>query len=839
MERFLELLTSFLREAALCAVIELFISISYETPMVSVGELIIYPVLPKLTTCRHEAVVYSMYGLSLYWMYEFFCAFSKLPLSSRRESILRSLSYGFISANDYNQGFYDDWWDIKYLFVISMHYLSMVALCCFIALSTLCGLMIQSHLPTWKILFRPASICSAWVCDVLGLIGQAMRIGQSALLCFLDWFLYEDPISLIVSSTGLIISDILSAIWATSALVPTQFSTRLGASTIISGSPDDSVALAWYWKDVIPSHSWKSYIVEWLGVTLQPYRIGFSKWYSNRFEDDKLHHFPLLTIPVAMGLVFYACKLLWEDKPRRLVKIERIVEETLLNHAVIHDYESHLSRSMNKTDEFMQILAAQSQSLADALTQRKKMLNQYKTLEVAVEKSCSNVSAQGQRFQQFVKENMALHRENEDLQRRYLRLANDLEGQKEKIQLLNTQLAASNDENSNLHQQKIELKHKLDYMREAKLAADSMVTAAEKKAALEVSMLRQQKAELKEQFNNINKAKSAADATTTEVEKKAASEISKLNEDMEMLRQENATIQQTYQELLRERQVLVEAKSVAEDTVRSYASEIESLRISSQTSQEESQFLQVKIAEFEAELMARSQIAEEAVRHLHTETANLNDQYNAKAKELESMKTREDYTKKVNRNRDIQMRKLHRLRQKKVLIMKHTFMTHQQRLSMDIESVRKDNQRLEHRLVQLDPTLIGHTQVIHDQRKDNEVQQLRQQLQQQRARNLVLDGEVKRLEDENVQFRTRAAATGPSMAIDPQLESAFSTSTSSATREISDSDHVVTLRNELRSKDEEIQRLQIQLSNAKLARKGTGSNPFMPSSHGRGRGQGT
>jgi hypothetical protein len=862
MERFVELLMPFLWDVAICLAFELFIFINYKTPFLSGGEIIMCPIIPKLTTHPFEAMVYSMFALVIYWEYKFFDVFSDMPLDSRREFILRSLSYGSISAAEYKQGFYDDWWDVKYLFVIPLHYICMVALCYFIPLSMLCGLLIQSHLPAWEIPFRPifdfVDTCSACVWGVLSLLGQAVRIGQSVLLWFLDWCLYEDPASLIVCSTGLIISDMLCAIWATTyAMIPIKYSVQRHAFKVFHRLPDDDLPLAWYWMDVIPSHFWETSIVKRLGVMLQSYSMEYAKSYNNQYEDDELHHFPLLTVPITMVLLYYACKLLWEDKPRKLKKLERVVEESILNNAVIEDYESHLSTSKDKMNGLMQVLAANSRLLADAILQRKKMLGRHEYLEAVAERLRAKEGTQSQRFQQYVKENMALHRENEEL-----RNANEVVANTENHKGLNAQLAALNDENSDLRQQKAKLKSELDYMRDAKSTAEAMVTAAEKKAALEISMHRQQKAELTQRLETMNQGQSDADDTvsTATAEKEAGTEAPKLRQDIDKLRQENDALQQTYQQVLSENQILVKGKSDAEDVAKNHADLIESLQKSNQLSEKKSELLQArieankwnnqihedriklleaKLAEAEAEVfttrqnamtevLTARQNAEEVARRLRTELDDLNART---VKEIESTKAQERNTTTASRKKYTQLRKRDRLRQKKVLIMRHTFTTSQHRLTMDMESVRRDNQRLEHRIVQMEPELRGHTQIIHDVRKDNEREQLRQQLQQHRSRNFVLDGEVKRLEDENKQLR--AAAMGSNLSTAP---SPFS---SSATHNPSESDQLVTLRNELKSKDEELQRLEIQLSNARMSRRGTGSNPFMPPSRGRGRARGT
>jgi DNA repair exonuclease SbcCD ATPase subunit len=117
----------------------------------------------------------------------------------------------------------------------------------------------------------------------------------------------------------------------------------------------------------------------------------------------------------------------------------------------------------------------------------------------------------------------------------------------------------------------------------------------------------------------------------------------------------------------------------------------------------------------------------------------------------------------------------------------------------------------EHRLAELEPSA---TQVIHDQHKKNEARQLRDKLDKERAENRVLRENMSQLETELRQLRSQAMGPSPSASL---------------SRSQSDTDpEKERLRTDLRNKEAELQGVKLQLSNAQLAHRRPGSNPFMP-----------
>ncbi|EED23110.1 hypothetical protein TSTA_065650 [Talaromyces stipitatus ATCC 10500] len=76
------------------------------------------------------------------------------------------------------------------------------------------------------------------------------------------------------------------------------------------------------------------------GVYLQSYAAILAQWYNNQHELDEMHHYPVLTVPITLPILYIADQqLFWKDKPEHLAQFEHVIEETLLKNAMTDDFE--------------------------------------------------------------------------------------------------------------------------------------------------------------------------------------------------------------------------------------------------------------------------------------------------------------------------------------------------------------------------------------------------------------------------------------------------------------------------------------------------------------------
>lgn len=454
-----------------------------------------------------------------------------------------------------------------------------------------CGLMIHSHLPSWKIpfvkWFRSVGAFIATICSgTFRVIRYIYVAGESLLERCLDWLLTDNPLWLIASSTGLILGDILLAMWAANFLVPSRSSAQLNMTeswNVSSRMPRHGPVLTWHFGDPnVPGYGWKVVdLIRHFLADIQSYPARFAHWYNNQHELDEMHHYPALTGTIAFLIVCLGFKWIWEDKPQRLRQVEHTIEETLRKNAITHDFEDYLRKRSSRTDSCKAFMATNLKVCRDIVARNKTLMNQYQFVAAQAARVQANLTERAQQLDTYMRENLDLRGVNAYLQTeiRRLRASADLQTHTASMEALNTQLASANNENINLQQQREHLHQELAAIRESRAAAEARATAAER------------------------------------VRRMAVTERSALRADVERLEQQNAELQLDNQELSDQQRALEREKEAAEAA----ANTATELRSRNNAMAAHVQFLQARLDMQEARSAETVRAAEETVRALQVE----------------------------------------------------------------------------------------------------------------------------------------------------------------------------------------------------------------------------
>lgn len=263
------------------------------------------------------------------------------------------------------------------------------------------------------------------------------------------------------------------------------------------------------------------------------------------------------------------------------------------------------------------------------------------------------------------------------------------------------------------------------------------------------------------------------------------------------MEQQNAELQQKFQELSEQQTALEQERLAVEAELRSRNTAMAA----------HVQSLQGRLNTQEANSAVMIKAAEEKAYALQVE--------------LENSLTREEKARTVVRGREVQLRKARHVRQKN----RFNLTMRWKDAARAADAYKESNKLLEKRLVELDATLKDSVQTIHDPRKNNETGQLRRQLERSQARNTVLEEETKVLQEtiNRLERRLNAAAT-----MSPAHQSPSTTPSFRA-----DSDELVRLRNELTRAERTIRDRDIRISNLEAQQGGSRSgNPFRGQSRG-------
>lgn len=706
MERVLAHFVPFLNEVAIGASIQILISLLLEESTFFSLDTLFHPIFAKPKLFSFQVMVYIVHATGFYCIFQFLNAFARMPMIEASDYQMAALYWYPITRFELVKNHMDDDWDYIAPLFATIHHIYMVFICCFIGLSMACGLMILYHLPSWNIpylrWFRSAGTFIASIFSgTFRIIRYIYAAGESLLEWCLDRVLPDNPLWLAITSTGLILGDILLAMWTANLLVNArpryQFNTK-ELSNVLPGKPRHGAVLTWRFGDPnVPGYGWK--VVDLIRRSLQSYPARFTTWYNNQHEVDEMHHYPALTGTIMFIIICLGLKWIWEDKPLRLRQVEHAIEETLRNRAIMHDFEDYLKKRLSRMDSCKEFMAANLKVIRNIVARNMTLMNQYRHVAGQADSLQVNLTDRAQRLDTYMIENTGLRRVNTDLRIEVsrLRASADVQTHTASMEELNARLASANNQNANLQQQRDKLHQELEAVRESRASAEARATAAET------------------------------------ARRTAVSERATLRANVERLEQQNAELQRNLQEVSEQQSVFERERAAVDAELRS--------RNNAMASQ--IQFLQGRLTMQEAHSAETIKATEEKMYALQAE--------------LENTLAREDQTRTIVRGREVQLRKRRHVGQKTAF----NLMMRWKDAARAADAYKESNKALENRLVKLDATLKDSMQTIHDPRKNNEAGQLRRQLEKSQARNTVLEDETKALRETINRLETRltAAAT--------------------------------------------------------------------------------
>lgn len=501
----------------------------------------------------------------------------------------------------------EDWDYIAPLFA-TIHHIYMVFVCCFIGLSMVCGLMIFYHLPSWKIpflqWFRSAStLIAAIYSGTFRIIQYIYASSESILARCLDSILTDSPLWLIGTSTGLILGDILLAMWTANQFFPARSRNQFNTTeswNVSSKMPRRSPVLTWHFGNPdVPGFGLK--VVDLIRISLQSYPARFAHWYNNQHELDEMHHYPALTGTIMFIIVCLGFNWIWEDKPQRLRQVEHTIEETLLKNAITHDFEDYLRKRSSRTDGWKAFMDSNVKVIRDIIAHNKTLRGQYQFVTAQADTLQVNLTDRAQQLDTCRRDTIDLRRVNTYLQTEVNRLRSsaDVQTHTASMEALNAQLASANDENINLQQQLDNLHQELEVVREAR------ATAAERASRM------------------------------------AVTERSALSADVERLEQRNAELQESS-----EQQIALEREKAAVEAAE--------LRSRNDAMAAHAQFLQGRLDMQEASFAERTRVEKEAAWGLQAKLVALQSNLDSKSRDLEKLLAREEQTRAMAREREDQ-----------------------------------------------------------------------------------------------------------------------------------------------------------------------------------------
>lgn len=714
MEHFLAHFVPFLNEVAIGTTIQILISLLLEESTFLSLDTLFHPIFAKPQMFSIQVMAYTIYATTFYGIFQFLKAFSKMPMAEAGDYQMAALYWYPITEFELVKNHMDDDWDYIAPLFASLHHIYMGLVCCFIGLCMVCGLMIHNHLPTWKIpylqWFRSATTFVATIFSgTFRIIQYIYAAGESLLARCLDLILTDNPFWLTVTSTGLILGDILLAMWTANLFFHARSRNQFNETDSWSVSlemPRLGPVLTWQFGNPdVPGYGSK--VVKLIQNSLQSYLARFAHWYNNQHELDEIHHYPALTSINMFLIVYLGFKWIWEDKPQRLRQVEHTIEETLHKNAIMQDFEDYLRKRSNRTDGCKAFMASNLKVIRDIIAHNKALMSQYQHVTAQADTLQANLTDRAQQLDTCMRDSIALRRVNTYLQTEVgkLRTSADVQAHTACMEALHTQLASANNENINLQQQRDNFQQELEAVRESRASAEARATAAERARRM------------------------------------AVTEGSALRADVERLEHQNAELQQSFRESS-EQQSAVEREKAAD--------EVTELRLRNASMAANVQSLQTRL-----DMVIRA--ADERVYALQAEITALRSNQDSRNRDLENVLAREEQTQRTFRRREDRMRQVRRFKQKQMLIMTMKWRDEGRRA----DAYKKSNQSLETQLANLDPTLRGGMRTIHDPRKNDEIGQLRRQLDELRPKYGLLQNAVQTLEEKNNELQRELAGQQP------------------------------------------------------------------------------
>ncbi|KAF3401114.1 hypothetical protein DPV78_005270 [Talaromyces pinophilus] len=485
MERLLAHFVPFLNEVAIGATIQILISLLLEESTFFSFDTLFHPIFAKPQMFSIQVMAYAMYATAFHCIFQFLEAFSKMPMVEAGDYQMAALYWCPITEFELVKNHMDDDWEYISPLFATIHHIYMVLVCCFIGLSIVCGLMIHNHLPAWKIpylqWFRSAATFPATIFNgTFRIIRCIYAAGESLLARCLDLNVSDNPFWLNVTSTGLILGDILLAMWTANLFFPArsrnQFNTTESWS-VSSEMPRRGPVLTWHFGNPdVPRYGSK--VVEPIQNALQSYPARLAHWYNNQHELDEMHHYPALTGTIMLISLCYGFKWIWEDKPQRLRQVEHTIEETLRENAIMHDFEDYLRKRSNRMDGCKAFMASNFKVIRDIIAHNKTLMSQYQFVTAQADALQANLTERAQQLDTYVRDTLALRRVNTYLHTEVsrLRASADVQIHTACMEALNAQLASANHENINLQQQRDHLQQELEAVRESRASTEARAT---------------------------------------------------------------------------------------------------------------------------------------------------------------------------------------------------------------------------------------------------------------------------------------------------------------------------------------------------------------------------
>lgn len=481
MGRLYELLMLYLQEAFYFLLAESIVFLLFEVPMDSLADILLCPVLAVPVTDTIDVLAFCCISATASSFFEVLITFPQIAPKDLRDFMLDAFYHAPVAADTPVA----DWEGNRPIY-LCFHYGFVVFVLLFIFLSLAAGIMIQPEVPSWRPTYPSyawlARICATPRARLAQILGACLPIPSQVL----DWSAKTNQALFIVAYFAWMILFVILAAWTTNILATTFALSSLLWSGVLSGlrwtvltptpclggsSTDDQV-FCWGQSPVL---------------YLRSITAGLADWYDNMYEDDSVRHFPIFTIPIAVGLTAIACKLLWQDKYQGLFTPEFVREETRLKDAVLLDYQTFLAGLVSKIDGPKEVLVDMSGLLASVLAQNKELYNRLLSLQTEnseLEKKLDRLPWYACTSRQYADEALSLRRQTTALQTELDALRRDTDGNMAllKIQTLNTQLAALHQELEVLRKADLEKEQELRSLHQAVSTATSKATEAEKRA---------------------------------------------------------------------------------------------------------------------------------------------------------------------------------------------------------------------------------------------------------------------------------------------------------------------------------------------------------------------
>lgn len=479
--RLYELLMLYLQGAYYFLLAEFIVFLLFEVPMDSIANILLCPVLAVPVTDAFDVLAFCCISATASSLFGVLITFPQIAPNDLRDFFLDAFYEAPVAVDTPEY----DWEGNRELY-LSFHYGFMVFVLLFIFLCLAAGVMMQPEVPCW----RPSYPSYAWPARIY--TTPRARLARSLGVCLsipsqaLEWSSQTNQALFVAVYVGWTFFTVLLAAWTTNIMASIiAFSSLLWSGVLsglrwtvltptpcLGGSSTDNQVFCWGQLPVLYVRS----------IT-----AGLGHWYDNMYEDDSERHFPTITIPIAVLLTAFACKLMWQDKYQGLYTPEFVREETRLKNEVLLDYQTFLAGLISKTDGLKEVLVAMSELNATALAQNKVLYNRLLSLQTEnseLEKKCDQLPWYACTVSKYADEVISFRRQNTTLQDQLDALRRDTDGNKalSKIQMLNSRLATSYEEVEVLRKANLEKEQALSSLHQAVSTATSRATEAEKRA---------------------------------------------------------------------------------------------------------------------------------------------------------------------------------------------------------------------------------------------------------------------------------------------------------------------------------------------------------------------